>query len=91
MRLVVADTSPIRYLVRIGLSDLLRRLFERILVPVVVANELLEEFRRPAAIRINGVGGPRLKAPSVRTPPRDTPKPGLRAAKRGETFAGRSV
>jgi predicted nucleic acid-binding protein len=45
MRLVVADTSPIRYLVRIGHIDLLPRLFERIFIPSVVA----EELRHPSA------------------------------------------
>jgi predicted nucleic acid-binding protein len=40
MRLVVSGTSPIRYLVRIGQIDLLPRLFERILIPSVVADEL---------------------------------------------------
>jgi len=45
MRLVVADTSPIRYLVRIGQIELLPRLFERIFIPSVVA----EELRHPSA------------------------------------------
>lgn len=45
MRLIVADTSPIRYLVRIGHIDLLPCLFERIFIPSVVA----EELRHPSA------------------------------------------
>jgi predicted nucleic acid-binding protein len=45
MRLVVADTSPVRYLVRIGEIDLLPRLFERVFIPSVVADEL----RHPSA------------------------------------------
>jgi predicted nucleic acid-binding protein len=45
MRLVVADTSPVRYLVRIGEIDLLPRLFETVFIPSVVANEL----RHPSA------------------------------------------
>jgi predicted nucleic acid-binding protein len=45
MRLVVADTSPIRYLVRIGKIDLLPHLFEKIFLPSVVADEL----RHPSA------------------------------------------
>ncbi|SPE26778.1 Pin domain nucleic acid-binding protein (fragment) [Candidatus Sulfopaludibacter sp. SbA6] len=45
MRLVVADTSPIRYLVQIGQIDLLPRLFEKIFLPAAVA----EELRHPSA------------------------------------------
>jgi predicted nucleic acid-binding protein len=45
MLLVVADTSPIRYLVQIDQIDLLARLFEEIVVPLVVADEL----RHPSA------------------------------------------
>jgi predicted nucleic acid-binding protein len=40
MFLVVADTSPVRYLVQIGLIDLLGALFDRVLLPSVVADEL---------------------------------------------------
>jgi predicted nucleic acid-binding protein len=45
MRLVVADTSPIRYLVRIGQIDLLPQLFGKVFLPLVVAGEL----RHPSA------------------------------------------
>src|ERR1035437_829975 len=47
MRLVVADTSPIRYLVRIGHIDLLPGLFERIFLPSVLADELLHPSAPP--------------------------------------------
>lgn len=50
MRLVVADTSPIRYLVRIGEIHLLPRLFEKIFLPSVVADELRHPSA-PAAVR----------------------------------------
>lgn len=40
MLLVVADTSPIRYLVQIGHIDLLHDLFDTVHVPVEVAREL---------------------------------------------------
>jgi predicted nucleic acid-binding protein len=50
MRLVVADTSPIRYLIRIGEIDLLPRLFEKIFLPSVVADELRHPSA-PAAVR----------------------------------------
>jgi len=45
MLLVVADTSPVRYLVQIGEIDLLARLFEEIKLPSIVA----EELRHPSA------------------------------------------
>ena len=40
MRLVIADTSPVNYLVLIGHADLLPRLFERVAVPLAVKFEL---------------------------------------------------
>ena len=40
MRVVIADTGPLNYLILIGHIDLLPVLFERVLVPVVVRNEL---------------------------------------------------
>jgi predicted nucleic acid-binding protein len=45
MLLVIADTSPIRYLVQIDQVDLLAQLFEKILLPTIVA----EELRHPSA------------------------------------------
>ena len=45
MRLVVADTSPLRYLVQIDQIGLLPRLFEKIFIPSVVFDEL----RHPSA------------------------------------------
>jgi predicted nucleic acid-binding protein len=40
LRLVVADTGPINYLILIGCVDLLPSLFETVLLPVAVAAEL---------------------------------------------------
>jgi predicted nucleic acid-binding protein len=40
MLLVIADTSPIRYLVQIGHIDLLHSLFETVSIPTEVAREL---------------------------------------------------
>ena len=40
MRVVVADTTPIRYLTCVGYLDLLPRLFENVLIPAVVYEEL---------------------------------------------------
>jgi predicted nucleic acid-binding protein len=40
VQLVVADTGPINYLILIGHIDVLARLFEKVIVPSVVAAEL---------------------------------------------------
>ena len=40
MRLVVADTSPIHYLLLIGHIDILPALFDKIIVPMAVIAEL---------------------------------------------------
>ena len=50
MLLVVADTSPIRYLVEIGHIGLLPQLFERIFIPSLVYDELRHPSA-PAAVR----------------------------------------
>lgn len=38
--IVVADASPLRYLVAIGAADVLKTLYDRVLVPEAVAAEL---------------------------------------------------
>src|SRR2546421_206300 len=50
MRLVVADTGPLNYLVLIETIDVLPRLFEQILVPAAVYDELLHADA-PAPVR----------------------------------------
>jgi predicted nucleic acid-binding protein len=40
VRLVIADTSPINYLLLIGHVDILRALFERVILPTAVWDEL---------------------------------------------------
>ena len=40
-RLVIADASPLHYLVLIGCSDILPTLFERVFIPTVVRDELV--------------------------------------------------
>jgi predicted nucleic acid-binding protein len=50
MRLVVADTGPLNYLVLIGAIDLLPKLFETVLVPQAVCDELCHRVA-PAAVR----------------------------------------
>jgi predicted nucleic acid-binding protein len=51
MRLVVADTGPLNYLVLIGAIDLLPKLFETVLVPQAVCDELRHPVA-PALVRI---------------------------------------
>ena len=50
MTLVVADTTPLHYLVEIGYEYLLPQLFTKIWIPGTVAGELQHE-RTPLAIR----------------------------------------
>src|SRR5690242_10238866 len=40
-RLLIADASPLHYLVLIGCSDILPTLFERVFIPTVVRDELV--------------------------------------------------
>jgi len=39
-RVVIADTGPLHYLVLIGCSDILAQLFEKVLIPTMVRDEL---------------------------------------------------
>jgi predicted nucleic acid-binding protein len=48
MRLVVADTGPLNYLVQIEAIDMLPRLFEQILVPTAVYDELAHADAPPS-------------------------------------------
>jgi len=50
MRLVVADTGPINYLVLIGAIGVLPELFEKIFVPAAVHDELIHADA-PARVR----------------------------------------
>lgn len=50
MRLVIADTGPINYLILIGHIEILPRLFERVIVPDVVMSELSHELA-PASVQ----------------------------------------
>jgi predicted nucleic acid-binding protein len=49
MILVVADTSPLNYLVQIGCQELLTALYDRVLVPEAVIEELEHPQRSPYA------------------------------------------
>lgn len=50
MPLVVADTSPLRFLVEIGYEHVLPQLFQNVWIPDAVARELRHE-RTPSSIR----------------------------------------
>ena len=50
MRLVIADTSPIHYLILIGHVDILPRLFERVVLPSAVLAELSHPLA-PASVQ----------------------------------------
>ncbi len=50
MRLIVADTSPINYLILIGHIDILEQLFEKVFMPAAVRNELADK-EAPSAVR----------------------------------------
>jgi predicted nucleic acid-binding protein len=50
VRLVIADTGPINYLVLIGQIDLLPALFEEVVVPETVRDELADAHA-PSAVR----------------------------------------
>ncbi len=47
--IVVADTSPLNYLVLIGEADLLHRLYDRVLIPQAVLSEL-QHSETPLAV-----------------------------------------
>ena len=50
MRVAIADTSPLRYLVLIGAIEVLPRLFERVFIPEIVHAEL-RHAHAPAMVR----------------------------------------
>ena len=51
MRLVIADTGPVNYLILIGHIDVLPRMFERVVLPTAVQSELSNPFAPPAVQR----------------------------------------
>ena len=50
MRLVIGDTGPINYLILIGHIEILPVLFEKVILPAVVQNELTS-IRVPLPVR----------------------------------------
>jgi len=51
VRLVIADTGPVNYLILIGHIDLLPRMFERVVLPAAVQTELSNPLAPPAVQR----------------------------------------
>ena len=51
MRLVIADTGPVNYLILIGHIDVLPRMFERVALPTAVQSELSNSLAPPAVQR----------------------------------------
>ena len=49
--IIVADTSPINYLVLIGAIDILKALFGRVIIPQAVLGELQHE-KTPTAVKV---------------------------------------
>jgi hypothetical protein len=54
-RVAVADTGPLHYLILIDCAEILARLFDRILIPAAVRDELLNSTA-PAKVK-NWIGG----------------------------------
>jgi predicted nucleic acid-binding protein len=51
VRLEIADTGPVNYLILIGHIDLLHRMFERVVLPAAVQTELSNPLAPPAVQR----------------------------------------
>jgi predicted nucleic acid-binding protein len=83
MLIVVADTSPLHYLVQIDQIQLLPRLFEKILIPSVVSDELRHPSA-PEVVRSWMSKKPDWLEVSAVDPPDD---PSLRALDDGERSA----
>lgn len=64
VRLVVSDTSPIRALDHLQLLDLLSRLFEVVLIPPAVRDELALPRRRFRAVDVVQIPGATIQAPA---------------------------
>lgn len=64
MRLVVSDTSPIRALDHLHCLDLLSQLFEAVLVPPAVRDELARPSKRFRSIDVAQIRGAIVQAPA---------------------------
>jgi predicted nucleic acid-binding protein len=66
LQLVIADTGPVNYLILIGHIDLLPRLFQRVILPTAVEEEL-GDFGAPAEVRA-WIGSPPAWLEIMETP-----------------------
>ena len=53
MNLVVADASPVHYLVLIGAADILPKLFSKVVIPAHVINVELQSPKTPILARLS--------------------------------------
>ncbi len=63
MIVVVSDTSPLRALHHLGLSSVLGRLFDRVVIPPAVRNELTSPTRRLPGVDLSELEFVEVRAP----------------------------
>ena len=85
MRLVIADTGPINYLVLIGNIDLLPVLFEKVILPSAVEAELSDPDA-PPSVR-NWIADPPAWLDVHQTPSRQFDQASVEGLDEGETAA----
>ena len=85
MRLVIADTGPINYLVLIGNIDLLPVLFEKVILPSAVEAELSDPDA-PPSVR-NWIADPPAWLDVYETPRRQSDQASVEGLDEGETAA----
>ena len=85
MRLIIADTGPINYLVLIGNIDLLPILFEKVILPSAVEAELSDPDA-PPSVR-NWIAAPPAWLDVYETPRRQFDQASVEGLDEGETAA----
>ena len=90
MRVVVADTGPLHYLVLIEAVELLPELFGRVLVPEIVCAEL-DRPRTPAPVRAWLARHPAWLEPRPTPPVAALPLPGLGDGERAAIALAQTV
>lgn len=83
IRIVVADTSPLRYLAQIDRLEILPRLFERIFIPAIVYDELRHPSAPDAVRSVMSVRPDWLEVTAIDA----SDDPSLRALDEGEKSA----
>ncbi|WP_435010856.1 DUF3368 domain-containing protein [Tundrisphaera lichenicola] len=64
MIVVISDTSPIRALANLGLLDLLRELYNEVIVPQAVESELRNPRTGQAVVELGSFGFLKIRSPS---------------------------